>query len=193
MLEKDCMKDNAILINRIFPTNGITTYVKNIILILFATLLLAVSSKIQVPFWPVPMTMQTFVVFIIGMSYGWRLSLFTLLAYLFEGAIGLPVFATGGGIAYLMGPTAGYLYGMLMAAVVIGYLSERGFSTSYFMCAVSLFIGSIIIFTLGVGYLSSIIGFDKAINAGLIPFLPSELFKLALAVAIIPSLSKNFK
>jgi biotin transport system substrate-specific component len=92
-----------------------------------------------------------------------------------------------------MGPTAGYLYGMLMAAVVIGYLSERGFSTSYFMCAISLLIGSIIIFTLGVGYLSSIIGFDKAINAGLIPFLPSELFKLALAVAIIPSLSKNFK
>ena len=116
------MKDNAILIDRIFPTNGITTYVKNIILILSATLLLAVSSKIQVPFWPVPMTMQTFVVFIIGMSYGWRLSLFTLLAYLFEGAIGLPVFATGGGIAYLMGPTAGYLYGMLMAAVMIGYL-----------------------------------------------------------------------
>jgi len=115
------------------------------------------------------------------------------LAYLFEGAIGLPVFATGGGIAYLMGPTAGYLYGMLMAAVVIGYLSERGFSASYFMCAVSLFIGSIIIFTLGVGYLGSIIGYDKAINAGLMPFLPSELFKLALAVVVIPSLSKNFK
>ena len=186
------MKNNAILIDRIFPTNGISTYIKNIILILFATLLLAVSSKVQVPFWPVPMTMQTFIVFIIGMTYGWRLSLFALLAYLFEGAIGLPVFATGGGIAYLMGPTAGYLYGMLVAAVVIGYLSEKGFSKSYFLCAISLFIGSIIIFTLGVGYLGSIIGYDKAINAGLMPFLPSELFKLGLAVVIIPFLSKNF-
>ena len=117
------MKNNAILIDRIFPTNGISTYIKNIILILFATLLLAVSSKVQVPFWPVPMTMQTFIVFIIGMTYGWRLSLFALLAYLFEGAIGLPVFATGGGIAYLIGPTAGYLYGMIVAAVVMGYLS----------------------------------------------------------------------
>ena len=186
------MKNKAILIDRIFPTNGMITYIKNIILILFATLLLAVSSKVQVPFWPVPMTMQTFIVFIIGMTYGWRLSFFALLAYLFEGAIGLPVFATGGGIAYLMGPTAGYLYGMLVAAVVIGYLSEKGFSKSYFLCAISLFIGSIIIFTLGVGYLGSIIGYDKAINAGLMPFLPSELFKLGLAVVIIPFLSKNF-
>lgn len=186
------MTNNAILINRIFPTNAISTDDKNIILILFATLLLAVSSKVQVPFWPVPMTMQTFVVFIIGMTYGWRLSFFTLLAYLYEGAIGLPVFATGGGAAYLMGPTAGYLYGMLVAAVVIGYLSEKGFSKSYFLCAISLFIGSIIIFTLGVGYLGSIIGYDKAINAGLMPFLPSELFKLGLAVVIIPFLSKNF-
>ena len=187
------MKNNTILIDRIFRTNGTNTYLKNIILILFATLILAVSAKVQVPFWPVPMTMQTFVVFLIGMTYGWRLSFFTLFVYLVEGAVGLPVFASGGGILYLMGPTAGYLYGMLLAASIIGYLSERGFSNSYFMCFLALIVGSVVIFVLGVGYLGSIIGYNKAISAGLMPFIPSELFKIALAVALIPSLSKNFK
>jgi len=127
------------------------------------------------------------------MSYGWKLSFLTLIAYIIEGALGLPVFATGAGLAYLMGPTAGYIYGMLLAAIVIGFLSEKGFSNTYFMSLVSLLIGSVIIFTLGVGYLGSIIGYDKAINFGLLPFIPSELFKIALAVALIPSLSKFIK
>ena len=187
------MKTNSLLINQIFPTSGTTTYIKNILLILFGSFLLAVSSKIQLPFWPVPMTMQTFIVFLIAMGYGWRLSFFTLTAYILEGALGLPVFATGAGLAYLMGPTAGYIYGMLLASIVIGFLSEKGFSHTYLKSLVSLLIGSIIIFVLGVGYLGFIIGFDKAINFGLLPFIPSELFKIALAVAIIPSLSKYFK
>jgi biotin transport system substrate-specific component len=187
------MKNNSILINQIFPTNGISTYIKNIVLILFGSFLLAVSSKIQVPFWPVPMTMQTFVVFLIGMSYGWKLSFLTLVAYIIEGALGLPVFATGSGLAYLMGPTAGYIYGMLLAVIVIGFLSEKGFSNTYFMSLISLLIGSVIIFTLGVIYLGSIIGYDKAISFGLLPFIPSELFKIALAVALIPSISKFIK
>ena len=187
------MQNNSILINQIFPTSGISSYVKNILLIIFGSFLLAVSSKVQVPFWPVPMTMQTFVVFLIGMSYGWKLSFFTLFVYIIEGALGLPVFATGAGLAYLMGPTAGYIYGMLLAAIVIGFLSEKGFSNTYFMSLISLLIGSVVIFTLGVGYLGSIIGYDKAINFGLLPFIPSELFKLALAVALIPLLSKFIK
>jgi biotin transport system substrate-specific component len=187
------MKNNSLLIDRIYQTRGMSTYIKNTCLILFGSFLLAVSSKVQVPFWPVPMTMQTFVVFLIGMSYGWRLSFFTLFAYIVEGAIGLPVFATGAGLTYLMGPTAGYIYGMLLAAIVIGFLSEKGFSKSYYLSLVSLLIGSIIIFTLGVGYLGSIIGYDKAINYGLLPFISSELFKIALAVALIPSLSKFIK
>jgi biotin transport system substrate-specific component len=187
------MKNNSILIKQIFPTSGMPLYIKNIALILFGSFLLAVSAKVQVPFWPVPMTMQTFVVFIIGMTCGWRLSFFTLLVYIFEGALGLPVFATGSGLLYLMGPTAGYIYGMLLAVIVIGFLSEKGFSNSYLMSLISLLIGSVIIFSFGVGYLGSIIGYDKAINAGLLPFIPSELFKIALAVALIPSLSKFIK
>ena len=81
------MNNNLILINQIFPTSGSNTYVKNILLVLLGSLLLAISSKVQVPFWPVPMTMQTFAVFLIGMTYGWKLSLFTLLAYIVEGLL----------------------------------------------------------------------------------------------------------
>ena len=184
------MKNNSILINQIFPASGISSYIKNILLVLFGSFLLAISSKVQVPFWPVPMTMQTFIVFLIGMSYGWKLSFLTLFAYIVEGAVGLPVFATGAGLSYLVGPTAGYIYGMLLASVVIGFLAEKGFSNNYFKSLISLLIGSIIIFILGVGYLGSIIGYDKAISLGFLPFIPSELFKIALAVALIPLISK---
>lgn len=187
------MKNNSIIVDQIYPLNGTSRFIKNTLLILFGSFLLALSSKVQVPFWPVPMTMQTFVVFLIGMTYGWKLSLITLLVYIIEGGLGFPVFATGSGIAYLMGPTAGYIYGMLFASLIIGFLSEKGFSQTYFKSLISLLIGSIIIFVFGVGYLGSIIGFDKAINFGLLPFIPSELFKIALAVFLIPSLSKFIK
>ena len=76
--------------------------------------------------------MQTFVVVLIGMLYGWKLGVFTVALYLFEGAIGLPVFASGGGLAYLIGPTAGYLYGMLFASIVISYFANLGYSKTYF-------------------------------------------------------------
>tara|TARA_B100000686_G_scaffold309331_1_gene351141 strand:- start:32 stop:607 length:576 start_codon:yes stop_codon:yes gene_type:complete len=186
----ESMKNNNVLIDTLLPTNGIKTVYKNIFLVLFGTLLLAVSSKVQVPFWPVPMTMQTFIVFIIGMTYGPKLAFLTLLAYLFEGSLGLPVFAKGGGIAYLIGPTAGYLYGMTIAAFVIGLFSQKGFAKSYLKSLLALLIGTIIIFTLGVAYLGSIIGYEKALAAGLYPFIISELFKIFLATMLIPTIWK---
>ena len=184
------MKNNSTLVHLFLSTYKINTYYKNIVLVLFGTLLLAVSSKIQVPFWPVPMTMQTFIVFIIGMSYGWKLAFSTLIAYLLEGALGLPVFAKGGGLLYLIGPTSGYLYGMAIAAGVIGFLAEHGYNDSYIKSLISLIIGTVIIFVLGVGYLGSIIGYDKALAGGLYPFIPSELFKIGLAVILIPSITR---
>ena len=192
------MQSNVILVNHIFQTDGFATFeifVKNIFLIIFGSILLTISSKIQVPvpFWPVPMTMQTFVVFLIGAAYGWQLAGLTLFAYLVEGALGLPVFAKGGGLAYLIGPTAGYLYGMFLAAITIGFLSQKGYASSYILCFFSIILGTIIIFLLGVGYVGSIIGYDKAIAAGLTPFIPSEIFKIALAVTLIPSIYKSFK
>ena len=169
------------------------TLVKNLFLAFLATLLLAISSKIKIPFWPVPMTMQTFIIFLIGMTYGVRLSFVTVALYLLQGAAGLPVFASGGGIAYLMGPTAGYLYGMLFASVAISYLANLGFSKTYFKATLSLLIGSIMIFLIGIIYLGLIIGYEKAIVAGLLPFIPSELFKIALAVSLIPTIHKIIK
>ena len=187
------MNNSRILINNLKIFQGINQNITNISLILFGTLLLTISARVQVPFWPVPMTMQTFVVFLIGATYGVRLSFFTLAAYLFEGAIGLPVFATGGGIVYLTGPTAGYLYGMMIAAPVISFFANKGYTNSYIKSFIGIMLGSIIIFLLGVLYLGSIIGYNKAFQAGLLPFIPSELFKIALAVLLIPFFSKILK
>ena len=187
------MNNSRILINNLKIFQGINQNIINVLLILFGTLLLTISAKVQVPFWPVPMTMQTFIVFLIGSTYGVRLSFLTLAAYLIEGAMGLPVFAAGGGLMYLTGPTAGYLYGMIVGVVVISYFANLGYSTSYFKTFISIIVGSTIIFALGVLYLGSIIGYSKAIQAGLLPFIPSELFKIALAVLLIPSLNKIIK
>ena len=184
------MKNNTTLINSILSPYKINIYLKNILLVFFGTVLLAASSKVQVPFWPVPMTMQTFVVFIIGMSYGSGLAFTTLAVYLLEGAFGLPVFAKGGGLVYLTGPTAGYLYGMVAAAWIIGIFSDLGYNKSFLKSLKSLLIGTFIIFLLGVGYLGSIIGFEKALVAGLYPFVLSEIFKILLATALIPNITK---
>ncbi len=184
------MKNDTTLVNSLLSEYKINVYLKNIAIVLFGTLLLALSSKVQVPFWPVPMTMQTFMVFIIGMAYGWKLAFSTLVIYLVEGALGLPVFAKGGGLLYLTGPTAGYLYGMVIAAGVIGFFAELGYNQSYFKSLLSLSIGTFIIFLLGVGYLGSIIGYDKALVGGLYPFIPSEFFKIGLAVVLIPSITR---
>ena len=187
------MNKDRILINKLKTFENFNSNLVSILLVLFGTILLAISAKIQLPFWPVPMTMQTFVIFLIGMTYSVRLSFITVSMYLFEGALGLPVFASGGGITYLIGPTSGYLYGMLISSVVISYLANLGFSKTYFKTSISLLIGSFIIFLFGILYLGSIIGYEKAIIAGLLPFIPSELFKIALAVSLIPTIQKIIK
>ena len=183
------MKNNTPLIYSVFETNILNLF-KIISIVILGTLLLSLSSKIQVPFWPVPMTMQTFVVFLIGMTYGFKLASLRLLTYLIEGALGLPVFAKGGGLVYLSGPTAGYLYGMFFAAGIIGFFADRGFNDSYIKSFMSMIIGTLVIFLFGVGYLGSIIGYDKAMAAGLYPFILSEFFKIGLAAAIIPTVKK---
>ena len=188
------MKNNYTLINNIYRTNTSTQHlVKVILMIVLGCILLTLSAKIQVPFWPVPMTMQTFVVFIIGMSYGFSFGASTLFSYLILGAIGLPVFAKGGGLMYLTGPTSGYLYGMAVAVAVIGFFADKGYAKSYVKSFLTILIGTIIIFVFGVGYLGLIIGYDKAFSAGLYPFILSETFKIALAVAIIPTIWKLTK
>jgi len=157
-------------------------------LILLGSLLIAISAQIQVPFWPVPMTMQSFMVLMIGATYGWRLGGATIAAYLIEGAVGLPVFAgLAGGAQHLVGPTAGYLAGFVIGAMVSGYLTGLGLGRTV-MSALAVFLAGVVaIFALGLAWLSVQFGIEKAIAVGLMPFIFSEPTKIALATVLLPS------
>ena len=174
--------------------------VKTIFLAFIGSILLAISSKIKIPFYPVPMTMQTFVVVLIGMLYGWKLGVFTVALYLFEGAIGLPVFAgtpeKGIGLIYFTGPTMGYLMGFLLAVFISGYFypkiktSEQNvenllgkliISVKFFM----LFLASMLsIYILGIIWLSNFVGWGKVLVLGVYPFLLAELFKILILTVL---------
>ena len=155
--------------------------------------LLTVSAHIKIPFYPVPLTMQTLIVLGIGMTYGVRLGGATLLGYLAAGFIGLPLFAGGAGLAYMMGPTGGYLAGFFAAAVVLGALAERGWTRSWSTAAAAMLMGNVIIYLLGVGWLTSLIGWDKAVQFGLLPFLYGDSLKLIIAALGVPYLWSKLK
>jgi biotin transport system substrate-specific component len=153
--------------------------------IVAGTALIALSAHVKVPMVPVPMTMQTYVILIIGALYGSRLGLVTLLAYLAEGAAGLPVFANGGGAHLLIGPTGGYLIGFPLVAFLAGWFMERGFGRSLVLSFVAFTIAHAATFVFGVAWLAAGIGmgWEKAIAVGLTPFLIGSVVKTALAVA----------
>ena len=149
---------------------------------------LAASAHVSLPFWPVPLSMQTFVVLAIGLACGGRLAAGTVLAYLAEGAAGLPVFQGGAGLAYLMGPTGGFLLGFVPAAYAVGTLSSL--VQGRMRWAGVLLLGLMLIYAPGLAWLSVLFGASKAVAFGLVPFLPAEACKLALAVAIAPQLRR---
>ena len=156
-------------------------------LVVFGTLLLAISAQFEIPLYPVPVTGQTLVVLLIGMTFGARLGGITMAAYLFEGALGLPVFAGGAsGIATLMGPTGGYLFGFLLASVAMGYLAERGMGRTAVSTVVAMIIGNCVIYVCGALWLSNFIGFGQAIAAGVLPFLYGDTLKLIIAAGLMP-------
>ena len=160
---------------------------KNILFALVGTILLAVSSKIKIPFYPVPMTMQTLVVLVLGIAFGWKLGVFTILLYLFEGLIGLPVFSgspeKGVGIIYFTGPTMGYLIGFLFAGFLAGYFD---YNKNFILNFLKLLISVSIIYILGLLWLGILIGWDKPIfELGAKPFLLAELFKILLITILL--------
>ena len=162
---------------------------KYILLIFLGSILLTISSKIKIPFYPVPMTMQTFVVLFLGMSFGYKIGLAAVSLYLFEGIIGLPVFSNspekGIGLIYFTGPTMGYLIGFLFATFLAGYFNFKGNILNNF---IKLLISVSTIYILGVFWLGSLIGWDKPImQLGVTPFLLAELFK----IVILTLLAKN--
>jgi biotin transport system substrate-specific component len=171
--------------------DGFSAVARTVILVALGTALLALSAKINLPLPYVPMTLQTLVVLMIGAAYGWRLGTATVMAYLAEGAIGLPVFAGPvGGLAPLLGPTAGYLAGFVAAAFITGWLSERGWDRSVPRLFVAMGLGHIVILAAGFAWLAfgMKLGVEKAWLVGIAPFVAASVIKNALGAALVPAI-----
>ncbi len=166
--------------------------IKTTFIVLMGTVLLAISAKIKIPFIPVPMTMQTFMILIIGISFGWKIGVSTVALYLFEGLIGLPVFSgtpeKGVGLIYFTGPTMGYLVGFLITVFVAGILN---YNNNFIKNFLKLTFATSFIYILGMLWLGWLIGWDKPIfKLGAQPFLLAELFKILLATFAINKIKK---
>ena len=159
---------------------------RNITLCLLGSLLMVASAHIKVPIGAVPVSMQSLVVLLIGASYGMRLAGMTILAYLSYGMIGLPVFAGGVGFLALLGPTGGYLLGFYFAAMLAGFLAQRGFTQSFSKMIVLGILASAVIYLCGLLQLGTIIGWDKPVlQIGFLPFVVADSVKIIIAAALI--------
>ncbi len=167
---------------------------RNASVVLLGTVLLTLSAKLKVPFTPVPMTMQTLVVLLLAATCGLRMGVAIVVAYLLEGAAGLPVFADtperGIGLSYMMGPTGGYLLGFVAAAAFAGLMADRGLARSWLGLFAMMVGGHVLMFGLGFAYLGSVIGFEQAWTVGVVPFLPSTAVKIALGVALLAGFNR---
>ena len=174
----------------LLPIGRKSTMLYNIVLVIAGSILITLSAKISIPlsFSPVPVTMQTLAILLIGTLYGSKRGSLTVLAYISQGIMGIPVFAkAGSGFAYLMGPTGGYLIGFVFAAFITGYFAEKGWDRSFWKTALAMTIGTSFIFIFGVFWLSSFLGFGKAVMVGLLPFIIGAILKIVIADALIPS------
>tara|TARA_B100000524_G_scaffold343748_1_gene240197 strand:- start:335 stop:925 length:591 start_codon:yes stop_codon:yes gene_type:complete len=152
---------------------------------IIGSFLLAISSKVQIPLTPVPVTLQTLVLLVMSMFLGWRGAVGATSLYLFQGAIGLPVFAHGGGFIILFGPTGGYLFGFLIASLVVGYLAEKGWDKSVILTFTSMTIGTLIIYLFGVIWLSYLKDLNTALVFGLLPFITPDILKICLGTCLV--------
>jgi biotin transport system substrate-specific component len=173
---------------------------RDAILILVGTVLLALSAKAKVPFWPVPMTLQTFAVMAIAAAYGSRLAVMTVVAYLIEGALGYPVFTNTPPAlaepAYFLGPTGGFLIGFIALAWIVGSATDRGWDRSPLKLFAAMVVADLVVFALGFAWLAwgahlpsggTGIGATSAFMNGIVPFALADLLKIALAALLIPA------
>ncbi len=180
------------LADALWPETSAPQAVRFVVLALVGSVLMTVASKIQVPFFPVPMNLGTFAVMAISAAYGSRLAVATMLLFLAQGAMGLPVFVgtpeKGIGLAYMLGSTGGYLAGYVVAAFIIGYVAERVGPASVFKLGAAMLAGDVVIFALGVAWLGMLFGWDKPVlEWGLYPFIYGDLTKIALAACGVPA------
>jgi biotin transport system substrate-specific component len=179
---------------------SVNRLVQALVLVVGGTLILTISAKISVPFFPVPMTLQTFAVMAIAATYGWRLAVATVLLYLLEGFFGLPVFANTppaiAGPAYFLGTTAGFLVGFLPLAWIVGYAADRGWDRSISKLFAAMVVGDAVVFALGFTWLAWFahlssgaagIGPASAWINGVFNFLLADLLKIALAALAVPA------
>jgi len=166
--------------------------IKIFLISILGSVLLTISAKIKIPFYPVPMTMQTFVVLFLGISFGYKIGVITIILYLLEGIAGLPVFSNspekGIGISYFVGPTMGYLIGFIFACFFAGYFK---YTSNYLINFLKILISTSIIYIFGILWLGTLIGWDKPIlQLGVFPFLLAELFKILLLTLLISKIIK---
>ena len=176
----------------LLKTNSIQKILKTFVLIFVGTIALTISAKLKIPFYPVPMTMQTFVVLFLGLAFGYKMGLATVGVYLLEGIIGIPVFSNspekGVGLTYFTGPTMGYLIGFLSAVFFAGYLNLKN---NFFIIFSKLIFSVSTIYLFGVIWLGTLIGWDKPIlDLGVMPFLLAELFKICLLTLLAKKIIK---
>ena len=192
-----------LLINNIVFLNRFDSILKNLLIIFIGSILYALSARIAIPIPPVPVTLQTLVLLTFSMAVGSRLAFLTFALYIFEGIIGIPVFAKPpfSGFYYLIGPSGGYLLGMLIASYFVGYLAEKNYDKNFFKSLITIFIGTIIIFIPGLIWLGFWFdqyhpelsqqinlgeGYKYAFKYGLLVFKFTEPVKIALAACITP-------
>jgi biotin transport system substrate-specific component len=178
------------LVSLALPRNGALRLATQIFLALAGTLLLTISAKTKVVLGPVDMSLQTLAVLLIGAAFGLRLGVATLLLYMAEGAAGLPVFQSapekGIGIAYMMGPTGGYLAGFVVMAAIVGWAADRGWDRSLLKLTGAMLVAEAVMMAMGFGWLATLIGPEKAWQFGVLPFLVGDLIKVGLAAALVP-------
>jgi biotin transporter BioY len=182
------MEKNSALIDAILPKaeNKSLVLLKDILLVLGFTLLTAISAKIKIEIGPVPITGQTFAVLLSGALLGSRRGALSQIFYLLGGLAGIPWFARGGGIAYLMSPTFGYIIGFVLATFVVGFLCERGFDRKVESAILAMLVGNILIYLPGLLWLAKFVSWQKVLAVGLYPFIIGDAIKLLLAASILP-------
>jgi biotin transport system substrate-specific component len=177
---------NATLASALWPSRAASRIARAAALAIGGTLVLAISAKVEIPFYPVPLTLQTLAVLMIGAAFGARLAAATLVLYLAEGLAGLPVFAgPAAGPLYMAGPTGGYLAGFVAAAALVGWLAERGWDRNWLRLAGLMAIGHVVIFAFGFAWLALLMGSEKAWALGVAPFYAATLLKTLLAAALV--------
>ena len=184
-MEKAIVYKRTTFVDELLDTNGV---VKNIILIFIGATITALAAKIEIPMQPVPYTLQTFAVMLCGLVLGAKRGALSQVTYIAAGGAGLPVFAGGASGAHiLVGKTAGYLYGFILAAWILGYLAEKGWDREVWKISIAVILANVVLLVPGMFWLSSFIGLPAAYQYGVIPFLMSAVMKGAAAIILMPS------